>query len=94
MTIAAKPPSELTMVQVTTAVNVTRSPAFNVVPAAGTIEVNEMKSVVGEVGRLLPQPAIKKRANQRPGFRRVLLVIANLLGQGRCYTSLATDASA
>lgn len=43
------PPFALTRLQVTTAVNVTRSPAFNIVPAAGAIEFNAIKSVVGAV---------------------------------------------
>ena len=50
-----KPPAELTIVHVTTTVNVTRSPALSVVPSAGTIESSALKSVVGVVGLLLPQ---------------------------------------
>ena len=69
-----KPEFELTMVQVTTAVNVTRSPAVSTVPVAGTIESTAMKSVVGVVGPLLPQLAIRRRLHRKSRLRIVRLL--------------------
>src|SRR6476620_9822857 len=52
--MAVNPPSALTIVQVRVAVNVTRSPAVSMVPAAGVIESMVMKSVVGPAGVSAP----------------------------------------
>ena len=59
----------------TTAVNVTRSPAMSVVPAAGRIDSNVMKSVVGPVGVLAPQPVNRNRLTTKLN----VLVITNVL---------------
>src|SRR6188508_3058592 len=62
------------MVPVTTAVNVTRSPALSTVPAAGTTEFNVIWSAVGAVGLSLAQPATKKQPSPNATVNTSLLV--------------------
>src|SRR6187431_2619332 len=57
MSSAVWPPSLLTIVQVTVAVTVTRSPAVSVVPVAGVNELRSIHSEDGAVGESAPPHA-------------------------------------